>query len=64
MKANKLALATALVALASCQPISAQVIEAIAGQCELDNKEVQNIADEVMAAKVIAESEMQGSMFN
>lgn len=64
MKANKLALATALVALASVQSLSAKVIEAIAGQCELDTASVQNIADEVMAAKVVAESEMQNQMFN
>lgn len=64
MKTNKLALATALVALASCQPISAQVIEAIAGQCGLDNNEVLEIADEVMAAKVVAESEMQLNMYD
>lgn len=64
MKANKLALATAMVALASFQPISAQVIKAIAGQCGLDNNEVRNIAEEVMAAKVVAESEMQINKFN
>lgn len=63
MKANKLALATALVALASAQSISAQVIKAIAGQCELDTKAVQNIVDEVMAAKVVAESEMNIQFF-
>ena len=64
MKANKLALATALVALASAQTLSAQVIKAIAGQCELDTKSVQSIADEVMAAKVVAESEMNIQLFN
>lgn len=58
MKANKLALATAMVALAACQTLGAEVIEAIAGQCGLDNHSVQSIVDEVMAAKVVAETDM------
>lgn len=63
MKANKLALATAMVALATCQTLGAEVIEAIAGQCGLDNNSVQAIADEVMAAKAVAETDMNNSKF-
>lgn len=59
MKTPKWALATTLIALASCQPISAEMIKAIANQCGLDSNSVQNIADEVMAAKVIAETDMR-----
>lgn len=58
MAANQLALATAMVALAACQSISVEVIEAIVGQCGLDNQPVQTIADEVMAAKAVAETDM------
>lgn len=63
MRTNGMALATIMVALASCQLPGAEVIEAIAGQCGLDNKLVQNIADEVMAAKLVAETDMQNAKF-
>lgn len=63
MTTNELALATVLVALASCQTLGAEVIEAIAGKCGLDNNSVQNIADEVMAAKAVAESDMCKTTF-
>lgn len=63
MRTNGLALATVLVALAAYQTPSAEVIEAIAGQCGLDNNSVQNIADEVMAAKLVAETDMQNTKF-
>lgn len=53
-----MALATALVALTSCNMSSVTVIEAIAGQCGLDNKSVQNLMGEVMAAKIVAEADM------
>lgn len=64
MKTNELALATILIALASCSMPGAEVIEAIAGQCGLDNKSVQNIANEVMAAKLVAETDMQNAKFS
>lgn len=63
MKTNKVALATFMVALASCQIPSTEVIEAIANQCGLDNNSVQNIANEVMAAKLVAEIDMQNTKF-
>lgn len=63
MKTNELALATVLVALASCQMPGAEVIEAITGQCGLDNNSVKNIANEVMAAKAVAETDMQSAIF-
>ncbi len=63
MKTNGLALATVLVALTSYQTLDAEVIEAIADQCGLDNISVQNIADEVMAAKVVAETDMYNATF-
>lgn len=63
MKSNELALATVLVALASYQMSGANVIEAIAGQCGLDSNSVQNIADEVMAAKIVTETDMQNTIF-
>ena len=63
MKTNELALATVMVALALCQMSSANVIKTIAGQCGLDNNLVQDIVNEVMAAKVVAENDMQKATF-
>lgn len=64
MNSGKLALATVLVVLASCKMHGAEMIEAVAGQCGLDNNSVQSIVDEVMAAKAVAEIDMQDSTNN
>lgn len=63
MKKNVLALATIAVALTATSPISAEVISAIAKQYGVDAKSMQTIADEVLAAKTVAEADMQ-AMFN
>lgn len=41
------------------QPINAEVITDIAGQCGIDENSVMNIAAEVIAAKDIAEEDMK-----
>lgn len=63
MKANKLALATILVASASCPMPGENVIKVIADQCGLDKSSVKSIADEIMAAKAVAESDMYNTSF-
>lgn len=55
---NGFALATIAVAMAAFQPMNAEMIKTIAGQCGIDEKSVINIADEVLAARVVAESDM------
>lgn len=55
---NGLAMATIAVALAALQPINAEVIKTIAGQCGVDEKSVTNIAEEVLAARAVAETDM------
>ena len=55
---NGLALATIAIAMAACQSSDAEMIKTIAGQCGIDENSVINIADEVMAAKLVAESDM------
>lgn len=55
---NGLALATIAIAMATFQPMSAGTIKTIAGKCGIDENSVINIADEVMAARLVAESDM------
>ena len=62
--ANAVAAATIAIAMAAYQPMDAELITAIAEQCGMDSKSVINLADEVMAAKVIAESDMNELKFN
>lgn len=56
---NGLALATIAVAMAAWQPINAEVVTDIAGQCGIDENSVMEIAAEVMAAKDVAEMDMK-----
>lgn len=56
---NGLALATIAVAMAAWQPINAEVVTDIAGQCGIDENSVMEIAAEVMAAKDVAEIDMK-----
>lgn len=56
---NGLALATIAIAMVAWQPINAEVITAIAGQCGIDENSVIGIASEVMAAKDVAEADMK-----
>ena len=56
---NGLALATIAIAMAAWQPMDAELITAIAGQCGIDENSVIGIADEVMAAKDVAEADMK-----
>lgn len=56
---NGLALATIAIAMVAWQPINAEVITDIAGQCGIDESSVMNIAAEVMTAKDIAEEDMK-----
>lgn len=56
---NGLALATIAVAMAAWQPINAEVVTDIAGQCGIDENTVMEIAAEVMAAKDVAEMDMK-----
>lgn len=55
---NGLALATIAIAMAALRPMDAEVIKAIAGQYGINESAVISIADEVMAAKNVAESDM------
>jgi hypothetical protein len=56
---NGLALATIAIAMAAWQPMDAELITAIAGQCDIDENSVIEIASEVMAAKDVAEADMK-----
>lgn len=56
---NGLALATIAIAIAAWQPMDAELITAIAGQCGIDENSVIGIASEVMAAKDVAEADMK-----
>lgn len=56
---NGLALATIAIAMAAWQPMDAELITAIAGQCGIDENSVIGIASEVMAAKDVAEADMK-----
>ncbi len=56
---NGLALATIAIAMAAWQPMDAELITAIARQCGIDENSVIGIADEVMAAKDVAEADMK-----
>lgn len=56
---NGLALATIAVAMAAWQPINAEVVTDIAGQCGIDENSVMEIAAGVMAAKDVAEMDMK-----
>lgn len=56
---NGLALATIAIAMVAMQPIDAEMITDIAGQCGIDENSVKNIAAEVMAARDIAEMDMK-----
>lgn len=56
---NGLALATIAIAMVAWQPMDAEMITAIAGQCGIDENAVSMIASEVMAAKDVAEADME-----
>ncbi|WP_455637163.1 hypothetical protein [Parabacteroides sp.] len=56
---NGLALATIAIAIAAMQPMNAELITEIAGRFGIDEDSVINIANEVMAAKDVAESDMK-----
>lgn len=56
---NGLALATIAIAMAAWQPMDAELITAIAGQCGIDENSVMSIAAEVMTAKDVAEADMK-----
>lgn len=56
---NGLVLATIAIAMVAWQPIDAEVITDIAGQCGIDESSVMSIAAEVMAAKNVAEADME-----
>lgn len=56
---NGLASATIAIAMAAMQPMNAELITDIAGRFGIDEDSVINIANEVMAAKDVAESDMK-----
>lgn len=58
-KCNLNALALIALALASCQAVDAEVMTAIAEQCGIDEQQVYALADEVMTAKGVAETDMK-----
>lgn len=59
---SNFAAALIAVTVASSQPMNAEMIEAIACQCGIDEDTVINMADEVLSAKAIADEDMFQSM--
>lgn len=55
---NGLAMATIAIAMTACQSSDAEMIKTIAGQCGIDENSVINIAEEVLAARIVAETDM------
>lgn len=56
---NGLALATIAIAMVAMQPMNAKLITEIAGRFGIDEDSVISIANEVMAARNVAESDMK-----